>query len=123
MSIFGDDYPTADGTCIRDYIHVMDLAEAHGLALTSLSKNNKSHILNLGNGAGFSVKEVVETFEKIIGKELPKEVSQRRLGDPATLVAESISAKKELSWQPKYSDLQTIIESAWTWHNNNPNGY
>ena len=116
LMIYGDDYPTPDGTCIRDYIHVTDLAEAHALALESLEKHGKSHTYNLGNGKGFSVKEVVETFEKVTGKKVPRDIGKRRPGDPAALVAGSQEAVKGLGWQPKKSSLEAIISSAWKWH-------
>jgi len=123
LSIFGDDYPTKDGTCIRDYIHVSDLAEAHLLALGYLEKNNISDAFNLGNGNGFSVNEVITTTEKLIGKEVPKIVMPRRKGDPAILVANADKAKKILGWEPKYTDLKDIICTAWKWHENYPQGY
>lgn len=122
LTIYGDDYPTPDGTCIRDYIHVMDLVEAHDLALNSLD-TAPSHVYNLGIGKGFSVKEVVETFEKVIDRTLPKEIGPRRAGDPAALVADSTAAMKGLAWQPKHTNLEEIIRSAWKWHSQNPHGY
>ncbi|KIY20904.1 UDP-glucose 4-epimerase GalE [Mesobacillus subterraneus] len=123
ISIFGDDYPTADGTCIRDYIHVMDLANAHWLALEHLRKKETSDVFNLGNGTGFSVKEVIETARKVTGHEIPEVVSPRRAGDPAVLIASSEKAQTALGWNPKYNNLETIIETAWNWHNNHPAGY
>lgn len=123
INIFGEDYETPDGTCIRDYIHVTDLADAHILALEKLRKGGESSIYNLGNGKGFSVKEVVELARKVTGHPINAIISDRRPGDPATLIASSEKAQKELNWQPKYNDLATIIESAWNWHKNHPNGY
>jgi UDP-glucose 4-epimerase len=123
IQIYGDDYPTEDGTCIRDYIHVMDLANAHWLALESLRKNNKSGVYNLGNGTGFSVKQVIETARKVTGHPIPAQASARRAGDPAVLIASSEKAKTELNWKPKYHDLETIIESAWRWQKDHPHGY
>lgn len=123
IGIYGDDYSTEDGTCIRDYIHVMDLADAHLLALERLKKGGDNQIFNLGNGEGFSVKQVIEVARMITGHEIPAEVLQRRAGDPAKLVASSEKAKKILKWKPKYDKLEQIIESAWNWHKKNPNGY
>lgn len=123
ISIFGEDYPTTDGTCIRDYIHVMDLADAHIKALERLEKGGESSVYNLGNGAGFSVKEVIQCAREVTGHPIPVEVSPRRAGDPATLVASSDKAMKELNWKPKYGELKEIIASAWNWHKNHPNGY
>jgi UDP-glucose 4-epimerase len=123
VSIYGDDYPTEDGTCIRDYIHVMDLAEAHFLALQKLNNTNESGVYNLGNGKGFSVKEVIETCRKVTKREIPVEIAPRRAGDPAVLIASSEKAKRELGWEPKYPSLEEIITHAWNWHKNNPNGF
>jgi len=123
IMIFGDDYNTADGTCIRDYIHVTDLANAHILAIEKLRKENKSATYNLGNGNGFSVKEVIETAREVTGHPIPAEVAPRRAGDPAVLIASSEKAVAELGWKPKYADLHTIIQSAWNWFQKNPNGY
>ncbi len=123
IGIFGEDYPTEDGTCIRDYVHVMDLADAHIKALERLFNGGESTVYNLGNGEGFSVKEVIECARKVTGHNIPAEVSERRAGDPARLVASSEKAMKELKWTPKYSSIEKIIESAWNWHKNNPNGY
>ncbi|WP_416199164.1 GDP-mannose 4,6-dehydratase [Sporanaerobacter sp.] len=116
MIIFGDDYNTPDGTCIRDYIHVMDLAQAHLLALDKLKKDGESGIYNLGNGKGFSVKEVIEKSKEVTGRDIPVEIGNRRKGDPHILVASSEKAKKELGWKPKYNSLEKIIEDAWRWH-------
>ena len=123
ISIFGDDYETEDGTCIRDYIHVMDLVDAHILAIEKLRKTEESGTYNLGNGNGFSVKEVIEATRKVTGKEIPAVVAPRRAGDPAQLVASSEKAKKELGWKPKYDTLESMIESAWNWFQEHPDGY
>lgn len=123
ITIFGDDYNTEDGTCVRDYIHVTDLADAHILALDKMRADGKSNIYNLGNGNGFSVKEVVDITRKVTGVDIKAELGERRPGDPAILVASSEKAKKELNWNPKYNDLGTIIETAWKWHKENPNGF
>lgn len=124
ISIFGDDYPTADGTCIRDYIHVVDLAQAHLQALQVLDKGYATQrIYNVGTGFGYSVKEIIETAEQVTKKPIPQNVEPRRIGDPPVLVADSQRLKQDLDWEPRYSDLQTIIQSAWTWHQANPNGY
>ncbi|MBE6066960.1 MAG: UDP-glucose 4-epimerase GalE [Clostridium lundense] len=123
IMIFGDDYKTEDGTCIRDYIHVYDLASAHLLALERLMNGGESAVYNLGNGKGFSVKEVVEVARKVTGKEIKAEVAPRRAGDPAVLVASSEKAKKELGWKPEFDSLETIIETAWNWHRGHVNGY
>ncbi|NLT95358.1 MAG: UDP-glucose 4-epimerase GalE [Clostridia bacterium] len=114
--IFGDDYNTPDGTCIRDYVHVSDLAQAHILALNALEQGYKSSVYNLGNGNGFSVKEVIEAAERVTGVKINKEVVNRRPGDPAVLVACSEKIKKELGWQPLYTSLDKIIETAWKWY-------
>lgn len=123
ISIFGTDYNTPDGTCIRDYIHVTDLAQAHILAVKYLLDGGNSDIFNLGNGVGFSVKEVIETARKVTGKEIKAIEEARRAGDPAVLIASSDKAKKILGWKPEYDDLSTIIETAWKWHSTHPNGY
>ena len=123
ITIFGDDYNTEDGTCVRDYIHVTDLADAHILALDKMRADGKSNIYNLGNGNGFSVKEVVDITRKVTGVDIKAELGERRPGDPAILVASSEKAKKELNWKPKYNDLGTIIETAWKWQKENPNGF
>lgn len=114
----GDDYDTTDGTCIRDYIHVLDLADAHLKALEYLGNGGKSDSFNLGVGKGYSNKEVVSAVEEAIGKEIPKKIVARRLGDPAAIWADNTKAKKVLGWELKYSDLKTIVESAWKWHTN-----
>jgi len=121
VTVFGSDYATPDGTCVRDYIHVVDLAQAHILALEALDSG--SRIYNLGNGLGFSVKEVVDAARKITGHPIPVEMGQRRPGDVATLVAGSDKIRRELGWVPRYADLQTIVQSAWDWHHAHPRGY
>jgi UDP-glucose 4-epimerase len=121
IKIFGDDYATTDGTCIRDYIHVIDLAQAHILALDALDQGSRTY--NLGNGQGFSVNEVIETARKITGRQIPQIVIERRPGDPATLIASSDKIRRELGWQPRYPTLEAIVESAWKWHINHPSGY
>ncbi|TCM89807.1 UDP-glucose 4-epimerase [Paenibacillus sp. BK033] len=123
ISVFGDDYATPDGTCIRDYIHVSDLADAHVLAVDKLRKGSDSAIYNLGNGQGFSVKEVIEIARKVTEREIKAVIEPRRAGDPATLVASSARARKELGWNPSRANLEDIIRSAWNWHVNHPNGY
>ena len=121
ISIFGDDYPTADGTCIRDYIHVDDLATAHLAALERLDK--QSFELNLGTGRGYSVREVIDTCRRVTGHAIPESIGPRRPGDPPELVADSSRAQASLKWQPHYADLESIIETAWRWHRGHPSGY
>ncbi|KHD36172.1 UDP-glucose 4-epimerase [Clostridium acetobutylicum] len=123
IMIYGDDYATEDGTCVRDYVHVSDLASAHLLALERLKNGGKSAIYNLGNGKGFSVKQVVEATRKVTGINIKAEIGERRAGDPGTLIASSDRAILELGWKPKFNSLETIIETAWKWHKNHPNGY
>lgn len=123
ISIFGDDYDTSDGTCIRDYIHVTDLAQAHILAVDYLMKGNESNIFNLGNGVGFTVKEVIDTARKVTGHEIPARIAERRAGDPARLIASSDKARQVLLWKPEHANLEEIISTAWNWHKNHPNGY
>lgn len=123
ISIFGDDYPTKDGTCIRDYIHVSDLAQAHILALDHLLQGGESDVFNLGNGVGFTVKEVIDVARAVTGHPIPAETCPRRAGDPAQLIASSKKAVEQLGWKPKYNDLNTIIASAWKWHSAHPRGY
>ena len=123
VSIFGADYETPDGTCIRDYIHVTDLAQAHVLALEKLETGDGSAVYNLGNGNGYSVREVIGTIEKVTGKKLITIETARRPGDPARLVASSEKIKDELGWTPRYPDLNTIIRTAWEWYRNHPKGY
>ncbi len=113
--IYGDDYPTPDGTCIRDYIHVVDLADAHRLALETLGTRDRL-ILNLGNGSGFSVKEVIEAARSVTGHPIPAEIRPRRAGDPARLVASSAAAQQVLGWKPQHAAIQDILASAWQWH-------
>ncbi|MEM6994510.1 MAG: UDP-glucose 4-epimerase GalE [Myxococcota bacterium] len=121
ISIFGGDYPTRDGTCIRDYIHVVDLAQAHVLALRALDGGNR--IYNLGNGEGFSVKEVIATAREVTGHPIPAVAADRRPGDPPTLLADSAKIRRELSWAPAYPSLTQIMETAWAWHRAHPTGY
>ena len=116
ITIFGTDYPTPDGTCIRDYIHVVDLAQAHLLGLEYLLNGNQSQIFNLGNGNGFSVREVIETAQRVTGKEIKVTLGDRRLGDPPILVGSSEKVRRILLWQPEYPELETIITHAWRWH-------
>ncbi len=116
IKIFGDDYPTADGTCIRDYIHVSDLAEAHLLALDALEGATTRLVFNLGNGQGFSVREVIESARRVTGHPIPVEIEARRAGDPAVLVASSEKAMQELGWRPQYTELDKIVQTAWIWH-------
>ena len=123
VSIFGGDYPTRDGTCVRDYIHVTDLAQAHILALDYLLAGGENNVFNLGNGVGFTNKEVVEVARSVTGHPIPAEIAPRRAGDPAQLVASSEKAKAVLGWKPKYDDLNTIVATAWKWHQSHPNGY
>lgn len=123
ISIFGDDYDTKDGTCIRDYIHVTDLAQAHILAVKYLMAGNESNIFNLGNGVGFTVKEVIETARKVTGDPIKAEIEPRRAGDPAQLIASSEKARTILGWKPEHADLEEIIATAWKWHSTHPNGY
>lgn len=123
ISIFGDDYPTADGTCIRDYIHVTDLAQAHIKAVDYLMKGNDSNIFNLGNGVGFSVKEVIDVARKVTGDKIEAKLAPRRAGDPAQLIASSEKAKTILGWKPEHDSIEEIIETAWKWHKSHPNGY
>jgi UDP-glucose 4-epimerase len=115
IKVFGDDYPTPDGSCIRDYIHVSDLADAHLLALDALETRDRL-IFNLGNGRGFSVREVIESARRVTGHPIPAEVHPRRPGDPAVLIASSEKAMRELGWKPKYTQLDEIVRTAWLWH-------
>jgi UDP-glucose 4-epimerase len=123
VPVFGTDYPTPDGTCIRDYIHVADLAHAHILALRKLDQDRVAGVYNLGNGSGFSVREVIETVRKISGRGVVSVDSMRRPGDPARLVASSKKIREELGWIPVSPDLETIVETAWQWHEKHPKGY
>lgn len=122
IMIFGDDYKTEDGTCVRDYIHIMDLINAHLLALEYLRAGNDSDIFNLGNGMGFSVKEIIDASEEVTGQDIKKEMGERRAGDPATLVASSDKIKQVLGWEPKHADVKDIIQSAWNFHKNHNQG-
>ena len=123
IMIFGDDYKTKDGTCVRDYIHVSDLASAHLLALNRLIDGGESRIYNLGNGTGFTVKEVIEVARKVTNHPIPTKIAPRRAGDPAILIASSDKAISELNWKPKFNSLETIIETAWKWHSSHIDGY
>jgi UDP-glucose 4-epimerase len=121
ITIFGDDYATPDGTCIRDYIHVLDLADAHLLALQGLERGNC--VYNLGNGQGYSVRQVIETARAVTGADIPAQIGLRRSGDPARLVASCDRIRKELGWAPRFSRLEEIVASAWRWHQRHPEGY
>ncbi len=121
IAIFGDTYDTPDGTCVRDYIHVIDLAQAHILALRALDQG--SRIYNLGNGRGFSVKEVIETAREVTGHPIPAKMAPARPGDVATLIASSNKIRQELGWEPRFPELRDIIDTAWQWHKHHPNGY
>lgn len=123
IDIYGTDYPTPDGTCIRDYIHVSDLAKAHVLALKYLRAGGESKIYNLGSEKGFSVREVIETSRALTGIDFPVNEKERRTGDPAILVASAARIRQELGWTPVYSDIDAIIRTAWEWHKNHPHGY
>ena len=123
ITIFGDDYETPDGTAVRDYIHVSDLANAHWLALRYLRDGGKSEFINLGTGRGHSVREVVESARRVTGREIPLQMAERRAGDTAHLVADANKAKVLLGWQPQFTDLDSIIASAWKWHQEHPRGY
>lgn len=123
IKVFGQDYPTEDGTCIRDYIHVEDLVEAHILGIDHLRETKQSDTYNLGNGLGFSVLDIITSAKKVTGKEIPYSIAKRRPGDPARLVASSEKAQKALGWSPKYATIEEIIETAWNWHVANPEGY
>lgn len=123
INIFGNDYPTRDGTCVRDYIHVCDLAQAHVLALQYLMESGKSDVFNLGNGVGFTVREVVDVARTVTGHPIPEVLCPRRAGDPAQLVASSDKARSVLGWKPVYDSLETIVETAWAWHRTHPDGF
>ncbi len=123
VSVFGDDYPTPDGTAIRDYIHVSDLSQAHLLALDHLRAGKRSEFINLGNGNGYSVNEVIETARRVTGLPIEAKMAPRRPGDPSKLVADASKAKEILGWDPQYARIETIIESAWEWHQKNESGY
>ena len=115
IKIFGTDYPTPDGTCVRDYVHVSDLTQAHLLSLNALTLESKSAIYNLGNSRGYSVREVIELARKVTGHPIPTVETDRRPGDPATLIASSDKIKRELGWKPQYEDLEKIVHTAWKW--------
>ena len=123
ITVYGNDYPTDDGTCIRDYIHVEDLAKAHILALQYLRNGGESNIFNLGSGDGYSVMEMINAARKVTGHPIPAKVGQRRAGDPARLVADSTKARKILKWQPEITKMEDIIATAWKWHSSHPDGY
>lgn len=123
ITVFGEDYPTKDGTCIRDYIHVEDLIDAHILALNYLQNGGDSSVFNLGSSQGFSVKEIIDMARKVTGKEIPAKIGERRLGDPSVLIASSEKAKNILGWNPAKTNIEQIIKDAWNWHSNHPNGY
>lgn len=123
IAVFGDDYDTPDGTCIRDYLHVEDLAAAHLLALDRLRRGGESAVYNLGSGSGFSVKEMIEVARRVTGHPIPARIAPRRAGDPARLIASSDKIKRELGWQPEKDDIERIVADAWNWHKNHPNGY
>ena len=123
VAVFGDDYDTPDGTCIRDYIHVADLADAHWRALEYLKKGGDSAKINLGNGLGFSVLEVIETARRVTGKNIETKIQPRRAGDPDRLIADARKAFEILGWQPRYADIEQIVGSAWNWKQKNPRGY
>jgi len=123
ITVFGDDYDTPDGTCVRDYVHVTDLTDAHMLAVEYLRGNGESDVFNLGNGQGFSVREVISAAETVVGKAIPSVTAERRAGDPARLVASSTKAEAVLGWKPSHSSLENIIATAWKWHSGHPDGY
>ncbi|HZY85873.1 MAG TPA: GDP-mannose 4,6-dehydratase, partial [Gemmataceae bacterium] len=122
LTVFGTDYPTADGTCVRDYVHVDDLAEAHLLALEKVEPG-KGLCLNLGTGRGHSVREVVRACEEVTGRPVPLREGPRRPGDPPALVAAAGRANEVLGWRPRYTDLRQVVETAWNWHRAHPKGY
>lgn len=123
LKVFGTDYDTPDGTCVRDYVHVCDLAQAHLLAIRHLREGGESRQYNLGNGKGFSVREVIDTVERVVGRPIPRETAGRREGDPAVLIASSDRIKADWGWSPEYPDLATIVEHAWRWRQSHPDGY
>ncbi|MDF2614715.1 MAG: galE [Clostridia bacterium] len=123
ITVYGNDYPTKDGTCIRDYIHVTDLVDAHLLALNYLMKGGESDVFNLGSNSGYSVLEIIEAAREVTGHDIPLVIGEKRAGDPALLIASSLKAKEVLNWVPKHTDVKEIISSAWNWHKSHPNGY
>ena len=123
ITVFGEDYPTPDGTCIRDYIHVIDLADAHIKAVEYLEKGNDSNVFNLGNGVGFSVKEMITAAKEATNEDIKVVLGERRAGDPAQLIASSEKARKTLGWIPKYTSVKDIISTAWGWHKSHPDGF
>ena len=123
LQVFGDDYPTPDGTCLRDYIHVSDLADAHVRALDVLVETGRSGAYNLGTGQPHSVRQVIETVERVTGRQVPWTLAPRRAGDPAALYAAVHKAQTELGWTPRLSDLESIVRTAWAWHQSHPRGY
>jgi len=123
ITVFGEDYPTPDGTCLRDYIHVVDLADAHVRALDYLRQGGESNIFNLGNGQGFSVKEMIAAAQKATGRSIKVEIGARRAGDPAQLIASSEKARTVLGWNPQFTDVEQVIGTAWRWHEHHPHGY
>lgn len=123
LQIYGNDYPTKDGTNIRDYVHVLDLADAHVLALKYLEAGNSSTAFNLGSATGFSNMEILQAARKVTGEPIPASIGPRRLGDPSTLIASSDKAKELLGWKPQFDNIEKIIETAWKWHENNPEGF
>ena len=122
VTVFGDDHPTPDGTCVRDFIHVLDLAQAHILTMEALDRTG-SRTYNLGNGHGFSVMQVIETCRQVTGHPIPHTIGPRRVGDPAILIASSERIRQELGWQPRFTSLEEIVRSAWEWHQHHPHGY
>ena len=123
VQVYGADYPTEDGTCIRDYIHVEDIAQAHFLALEALLDGSSDMVYNLGNGSGYSVREVIDTVEDVTGKKVPYQLTGRRPGDPAELLSDCSKISKEVRWKPNYPELRDIVSTAWGWHKRHPNGY
>lgn len=123
LTVFGSDYPTEDGTCVRDYIHVRDLAQAHYLALLHLLNGGKSKKYNLGNGSGYSILDVIKAASQISGRNIAYQLAGRRAGDPAALVGSADKIRRELGWRPEWNSLETILQTAWDWHLNNPEGY
>ena len=123
VSIFGTDYPTADGTCVRDYIHVCDLAKAHVLALKHLLSGGSSRVYNLGSENGFSVRQMIDSAKKVTGIDFPVVEEARRAGDPAVLIASSAKIREELGWEPQHSSVDEVISTAWKWHKGHPHGY